>query len=170
MKNIKAVIPVAGMGSNLRPHTHTQPKALVPVAGKPILAHIIDSLIEVKISEFVLIIGYLGDKIEKYVSQHYPNIKVNYVIQEPRLGLGQAIALTKNNFDDGADMLIILGDTIVNADLQAFIDTPNSVLGVKKVDNPGSVWCSRSRYTRNNKKTGGKALYTQIKPRACGDL
>ncbi len=137
MGNIKAVIPVAGMGSNLRPHTHTQPKALVPVAGKPILAHIIDALLEVHITDFVLIIGYLGDKIEKYVSEQYPFINASYVIQEPRLGLGQAIALTKDNFTNDEEMLIILGDTIINADLQAFIDTPNSVLGVKKVDNPG---------------------------------
>lgn len=41
---MKALIPVAGIGSRLRPHTHTQPKSLIPVAGKPILAHIVDKL------------------------------------------------------------------------------------------------------------------------------
>ncbi|MBC8111694.1 MAG: NTP transferase domain-containing protein [Verrucomicrobia bacterium] len=133
---MKAVIPVAGMGSNLRPHTHTQPKALVPVAGKPILGHIIDSLLDAKIHDFVLIIGYLGDKIEKYVTQQYPDINVSYVIQEPRLGLGHAISLTATFFKQDEQMLILLGDTIIYADLQAFINSETTVLGVKKVDNP----------------------------------
>ena len=64
---MKIIIPVAGIGSKLRPHTHTQPKALVPVAGKPILSHIVDYLIEGGNKEFIFIIGYLGDKIEDYV-------------------------------------------------------------------------------------------------------
>ena len=68
---MKAIIPVAGIGTRLRPHTHTQPKALIPIAGKPILAHITDSLIEAGINDFVFIIGYLGDKIEQYVLEHY---------------------------------------------------------------------------------------------------
>ena len=133
---IKAVIPVAGMGSNLRPHTHTQPKALVPVAGKPILAHIMDSLIEAGIQDFVLVIGYLGDKIEKYVSVQYPDLRVKYVLQEPRFGLGHAIWLTRDYFTENHQMFIVLGDTIVNADLQVFIKSETSVVGVKKVENP----------------------------------
>jgi glucose-1-phosphate thymidylyltransferase len=85
---MKAIIPVAGVGSKLRPHTHTQPKALVPVAGKPILAHIIDGLIEGGVRQFVLIVGYLGDKIEKFIHTTYTDIGVEFVIQEPREGLG----------------------------------------------------------------------------------
>ena len=77
---MKALIPVAGIGSRLRPHTHTQPKSLIPVAGKPILAHIVDSLIAVGINEFVFIIGYLGDKIEQYISINYPNIQSYFVV------------------------------------------------------------------------------------------
>ena len=56
---MKAVIPVAGIGSRLRPHTHTQPKALIPVAGKPILSHIIDALQDAGFNDFVFIIGNL---------------------------------------------------------------------------------------------------------------
>ena len=52
---MKAVIPVAGIGTRLRPHTHTQPKSLIPVAGKPILAHIVDQLIEAGVNEFIFI-------------------------------------------------------------------------------------------------------------------
>jgi len=135
---MKAIIPVAGVGSMLRPHTHTQPKALVPVAGKPILAHIIDSLVEGGIREFILVIGYLGDKIEKYVAKTYPQLNVEYVLQEPRNGLGHAIWLTQSKLAGEREVLIVLGDTIVNVDLPAFLASALSVLGVKKVDTPGA--------------------------------
>src|SRR5438132_1414450 len=61
---MKAIIPAAGFGTRLRPHTYTQPKALLQVAGKPILAHIIDELVAVGVDEIVLVVGYLGEPIE----------------------------------------------------------------------------------------------------------
>ena len=64
---MKAIIPVAWIGSKLRPHTHTQPQALVPVAGKPTLSHIVDKLVATGVPDFIFIIGYLGDKIEEYI-------------------------------------------------------------------------------------------------------
>ncbi|MCX8472956.1 MAG: sugar phosphate nucleotidyltransferase, partial [Sediminibacterium sp.] len=69
---MKAIIPVAGTGTHLRPHTYTQPKALLPIAGKTVLDFIIDQLQESGINEFILILGYLGEKIEKYVIKKYP--------------------------------------------------------------------------------------------------
>lgn len=134
---MKAIIPVAGVGSKLRPHTHTQPKALIPVAGKPILAHIMDALIEGGIRNFVLVVGYLGHKIENYIRTTYSDIEVEFVIQEPREGLGHAIWITKAFIEQEKEVLIVLGDTIVNVDLQILIDSRNSVLGVMKVSKPG---------------------------------
>src|ERR1022692_3539060 len=72
--SMKAIIPVAGIGTRLRPHTHTQPKSLIPLAGKPILAHIIDSLIDAGFKDFVFIIGYLGEKIQTYIEDNYSHI------------------------------------------------------------------------------------------------
>src|SRR4029078_10832307 len=92
---MKVIIPVAGIGSKLRPHTHTQPKALVPVAGKPILAHIVDRWIDAGLKDFIFIVGYLGDKIEEYIKKNYPNIEKKFVVQEPREGTAQAVGLTK---------------------------------------------------------------------------
>ena len=74
---MKAIIPVAGTGTKLRPHTYTQPKALIPIAGKPILAFIIDEMIEAGINEYIFIIGYLGDKIRDFVDKKYPHIKAH---------------------------------------------------------------------------------------------
>ena len=69
---MKAIIPVAGAGTNLRPHTFTQPKPLIPVAGKPIVGFIVEQLLEAGVDEFIFVIGYLGDKIRLFVEQNYP--------------------------------------------------------------------------------------------------
>ena len=133
---MKIIIPVAGIGSKLRPHTHTQPKALVPVAGKPILAHIVDSLVDAGFDDFIFIIGYLGDKIESYISEKYPKIKSSFVIQEPREGTGHAVWLAADLVAGNEEILIVLGDTIVDFDLKSVLAKNTSSLGVKKVDDP----------------------------------
>ena len=133
---MKAVIPVAGAGTNLRPHTYTQPKPLIPVAGKPIIAFILDDLIGKGVSEFVFIIGYLGEKIKLYVEENYAGISVEWVQQETRLGLGHAIWTARQCLQGVDEIVIILGDTIVDADLTALFDSPYSCLGIKKVADP----------------------------------
>jgi glucose-1-phosphate thymidylyltransferase len=134
---MKAVIPVAGIGSRLRPHTHTQPKSLVPVAGNTILGHLIDRLRTAGFQEFVFIIGYLGEKIESYVRRHYPDITSTFVVQEPREGLGHALFLARDTFRHDTDgVLILLGDTIVDVDLQVLLEKSGSVLAVKEVKTP----------------------------------
>ena len=132
---MKAIIPVAGAGTRLRPHTYTQPKALIPLAGKTILSIIVDQLREAGIRDFIFIIGYLGEKIQDYVTTHYPELNCSFVVQNERYGTGHAIALTRELV--GTDeVLIVLGDTIASYDLKEVLDDPYSVLGVKKVDDP----------------------------------
>ena len=133
---MKVVIPVAGVGLRLRPLTYTQPKPLIPIAGKPILAHIIDQFLDIGINDFVFIIGYLGDKIKHYVESHYPGIQKTFVHQMERKGLGHAIYSAKNELEGCNDMSILLGDTILELDLKAFTKVPYSCIGVKKVENP----------------------------------
>lgn len=135
---MKVIVPVAGIGSQLRPHTHTQPKALVPVAGKPILSHLVDQLLLQGADDFVFITGYLGDKIEEYIHQKYPKLKAAFVLQEPRLGTGHAVYMAKDNIARGEEVFIVLGDTIVDYDLNSLIKLNHSVLGIKKVDDPRS--------------------------------
>lgn len=133
---MKAVVPVAGIGSRLRPHTHTQPTTLIPVAGKPILGHIIDHLIGGGIKDFVFILGYLGDKIESYVQENYPDIETKFVVQEPREGLAHAICTAKQYIENEEEIFIVLGDTIAHVDLERMKKSPHSVLCVQKVSNP----------------------------------
>ena len=80
---MKAIIPVAGVGTRLRPHTYTQPKPLIPVAGKPLIGSIIDQLVEdVGVTDFVFILGYLGDKIRHFIETNYSHLNIEYVYQE----------------------------------------------------------------------------------------
>lgn len=132
---MKAIIPVAGIGTRLRPHTHTQPKALIPIAGKPILAHIIDALIEADINEFVFVIGYMGDKIESYITSNYPTVKTSFVIQTTGRGTGHAIWLAKEMIQDD-ELLIVLGDTIADVNLTQLLQSETTTLCVKKVEDP----------------------------------
>lgn len=132
---MKAIIPVAGAGAKLRPHTYTQPKALIPIAGKTILSFIVDQLHEAGINEFVFIVGYLGEKIQEYVGQTYPHLTTHFVYQNERQGTGHAIELTRNIV--GTDeVFVVLRDTICEYDVKEVVDSPFSMLGIKKVDDP----------------------------------
>ena len=128
---MKIVIPVAGEGRRLRPHTNTVPKPLLEVAGKPILAHILDPLLSLNIDEVIFVIGYLGNQIREYVSENY-SFKSSFVNQDRLLGLGYAVSLALDNIEE-SDLLIILGDTIAECDLGAFTTKADYVLGVKQV-------------------------------------
>jgi len=133
---MKAIIPVAGAGTQLRPLTYTQPKPLIPVAGKPIIAFIIDQLRAIGVEDFVFIIGYLGEKIQMYVEKYYPNLTYTFVQQNERLGLGHAIWTARKTMKDTDEIFIILGDTIIDLDLQQMLDEPTSCFGVKRVGDP----------------------------------
>ena len=117
---MKAIIPVAGAGTKLRPHTYTQPKALIPIAGKTILS---------------FIVGYLGEKIQDYVKQTYPGLITHFVFQNERQGTGHAIELTKTIVGND-EVFVALGDTICEYDVNDMVNSPYSMLGVKKVDDP----------------------------------
>jgi glucose-1-phosphate thymidylyltransferase len=132
---MKAIIPVAGAGAKLRPHTYTQPKALIPIAGKTILSYIVDQLNEAGINEFVFIVGYLGEKIQEYVTYTYPHLITHFVYQNERQGTGHAIELTKNIVGDD-EVFVALGDTICEYDVKEVMESEYSMLGIKKVDDP----------------------------------
>lgn len=132
---MRAVIPVAGFGKRLKPHTYSWPKVLLNVGGKPILGHILDKLLEEKIKKATFIIGHLGEKIKEYVETEYPSIKADFVEQKEMLGLGHAIYTAIPTFDD-KEIFIILGDTVFDVDITDVFKTKKTSLGVKTVDDP----------------------------------
>jgi len=132
---MKAIIPVAGAGTKLRAHTYTQPKALIPLAGKTILSIIIDQLAEAGVKDFILVVGYLGDKIMDYAKAKYPDLNITVIYQNERKGLGHAIYLCKEVVGED-EVLIALGDTICEFNVESLLQSTGSVLCVKKVDDP----------------------------------
>ena len=132
-----AVVPVAGFGARLRPHTHTRPKPLLHVAGKPIIGHILDQLVPLGIERIVLVVGYLGDRIIDYVKDRGDFRQVEFVEQKEMLGLGHAIWLTRDIVGDDPQ-LMVYGDTIFRADLTDVLSrSGDGYIGVHRVDDPG---------------------------------
>ena len=145
---MKVVIPAAGIGTRLRPLTYTFPKTLIYVAGRPILGHILHS-VPSDLGELIIVVGYMGDRVREYVDLHFPRPK-KYVVQEERLGLGHAVWLALKDVGD-EEVLILLGDTIIEADLAAVTSSPVSTIGVRQVENPqdfGVVELRRGRIKR----------------------
>jgi glucose-1-phosphate thymidylyltransferase len=129
-----AIIPVAGIGTRLRPFTHTLPKVLVNVAGKPILGHILDALEHHGVTSATIITGYKGELVEEYVRQEY-SISCTFVEQSEMLGLGHAIYTAKESLQ-AEPVLIILGDTVFDVDLRILDTAAFTSMGVKIVDDP----------------------------------
>jgi len=134
---VKAIIPVAGAGTKLRPLTYTQPKALIPIAGKTILSVIVDQLSDAGVTEFVFVIGYLGEKIQRYIAKTYPNLNYTLITQNDRRGTGHAIYLTKEAVQD-EEVMIVLGDTVCDYNVREILGSKISQIGVRKVDDPRS--------------------------------
>jgi glucose-1-phosphate thymidylyltransferase len=131
---LKAIIPVAGVGSRLRPHTFTLPKVLLNVAGKPILGHILDHLVESGVTSDSIVVGQMGDLIEEYVRKNY-TLPAEFTVQHEPQGLAHAVSLGLSAGDQ--EVLVILGDTIFELDLKSVLEkTRTSSLGVKQVEDP----------------------------------
>jgi glucose-1-phosphate thymidylyltransferase len=133
---MKAIIPVAGAGTRFRPLTYTQPKPLIPVAGKPILSFIIDPLIEQGITEYLIILGYLGEKIKAFVEEKYPHLSVSYIYQEERLGSAHAVWIGRHFFKDADEVIIAFGDAIIDVDFSIFMKSTYSCIAIKRVTDP----------------------------------
>lgn len=139
---MKVIIPVAGLGTRLRPHTYSIPKVLLTVAGKPMIGHILDKLrqeLNPFPDEIVFIVSHMQDKIENYIAEHYSipyGFKVTYIEQKEQLGLGHAIWLTKDIVKNNPS-LIIYGDTVFAANLAEAVNSDTDAsLGVKSVEDP----------------------------------
>jgi len=141
---MRALIPVAGVGSRLRPHTYTLPKVLLNVGGKPIVGHIVDKLSSIGIKDISVVVGYMGEMVEQYLTENY-KANFKFIYQEERLGLGHAtyVALSHDGLDE--PLLIILGDTVFDVDLAELLKSENSTIGVKKVEDPRRFGVAETR-------------------------
>jgi glucose-1-phosphate thymidylyltransferase len=129
---------MAGLGTRLRPHTWSKPKQLVSVAGKAVLGHVLETFATVpdydKI-ELINIVGYLGEQIEAYMKENYPQVKANFVTQEDPRGQSHAIYLARQYLH--GPMLMVFADTLLETDLSFLAnETADAVAWVKAVPDP----------------------------------
>jgi len=139
---MKVIIPAAGTGKRLFPHTHTKPKPMVYIAGKPIIGHILDRMIDLRPEEVILVVGYRKDQVISYVNEHYQDVfNIRYVDQQERLGLGHSIYLTRDIVSDSR-IMIALGDMIFKSGYMDFYEQYSNngccagSIGVREVDDP----------------------------------
>jgi glucose-1-phosphate thymidylyltransferase len=125
---VKVVIPLAGKGTRLRPHTYSTPKPLLHVGGRPVMSYILDDLVEFGVEEAVFITGYLKEHIEEYIGSEYPQLTSHFVEQKVQDGTAGAVKLAEPYIDE--DLLIIFVDTLFDADLSVIKELPEGDAGV----------------------------------------
>ncbi len=111
---MKVIIPLAGKGTRMRPHTHTRAKPLLHVAGKPILDHVMDRVKGLDVSEYLFITGHLKEQIEEHITENY-DINARFIEQKVKDGTAGACRLAKPYVTE--PVLIVFVDTIFDADL-----------------------------------------------------
>lgn len=115
---MKIILPVAGKGTRLRPHTHTKAKSLVNVAGKTVLEHIVSRLAPLQAADYIFIIDENGAQIKAFMDDTFPELPCQYIVQKERKGPAHAVALAAPHVVEGDDILIVFNDTIFVADLE----------------------------------------------------
>lgn len=132
---MKAVIPMAGYGKRLRPHTFSRPKPLINVAGQPMLKYLIDALeAELDIDEYIFIVGYLGEQIKEWIDENY-DFKATYVVQDELIGQADAIYRAREHID--GPTIILFSDTLFETDLDVVNRTDaDAVIYAREVEDP----------------------------------
>ena len=134
---MKIILPMAGLGTRLRPHTWDVPKPLVPLAGKAMIDHVLDRLLVLEPEEIVCIVGYRGEQIERYLRARY-TVPFRFVRQPEMRGQADAIGLTRGLV--AGDALVMFADTIFEADFGPLRDLPargiDGAIYVKEIADP----------------------------------
>jgi glucose-1-phosphate thymidylyltransferase len=108
---------------------------MLPVAGRPIIGHILADVAKLEPDEVRLVVGYRGDTVERYAREAFPDMPIRLVWQKEQLGLGHAVLLALEPGDHDA-VLVILGDTVFDVDYEAIVAHEENVLGVRPVPDP----------------------------------
>lgn len=137
---MKIIVPMAGRGSRLRPHTLTVPKPLIPIGGKPIVQRLVEDIAKVageKIDEIAFIIGDFGQEVELNLLNIAEQLgaKGSIYIQDEPLGTAHAIKCAENSMQ--GDVVVAFADTLFRADFQLDKNS-DGVIWVKKVEDPSA--------------------------------
>lgn len=137
---MKLIIPMAGRGTRVRPHSHTVPKPLLPVAGTMIIERLVETFIRTldrKIDEIVYILGpdfgqAIKDQLTEMSTRH--KAKATFRVQFPALGTAHAVACANEDLD--GEVIIAFADTLFDSKENFNLDGADSVIWLKRVDDP----------------------------------
>src|SRR3990170_4755133 len=124
---MQVIIPLAGKGTRLRPHTHIVPKPLLKVAGKPVMDWVMDRLEGLGVTELIFITGHLKEQVEAYARERYP-YPSRFIEQKVQDGTAGAINLARPHVT--GPVLIVFVDTVFDADLTL----------IERTDADGIIW------------------------------
>jgi len=130
------IIPLAGKGTRLRPHTYAKPKPMVYVGGKPVLGHIVDRVRKVNPNKWIFVYSHGLEEIKEYLNAEYADLNMIFVKQEEMKGDGHALQLAKSEVDINSPVLVDFSDTIFDdhaLDNLQDLDTADAYVWVKKV-------------------------------------
>ncbi|RQH01947.1 UTP--glucose-1-phosphate uridylyltransferase AglF [Natrarchaeobius oligotrophus] len=117
---MQAVVLAAGEGTRLRPLTEDKPKVLVEVDGKPLLEDVFDNLLEIGVTELIVVVGYRKEQIIERYGDAYEGVPITYTHQREQLGLAHAILQAEPHVEE--DFVLMLGDNIFRANLADVIN------------------------------------------------
>lgn len=137
-ETLKIAIPMAGLGTRMRPHTWSKPKPLIALAGRTILDYVLEqfkTLPDIFDVEYVFIIGPQGDQLKKHMEKHHPEKKVHYVLQAEMRGQSDALWQAREHLS--GKMLMAFSDTLIETDL-SFLqhEAADGIACVKEVEDP----------------------------------
>lgn len=131
---MKAVVIAAGEGTRMRPLTARRPKPMLPAAGKPLLAHVLDACAP-HVDGFVVVVGYRAEDVRAGIGTEYAGLPVEYVTQDEQLGTAHAVAQVRGHVDER--FLVLNGDVAIPKSLVASLaDADGTAMAVKPVDDP----------------------------------
>ncbi|AHF98669.1 UTP--glucose-1-phosphate uridylyltransferase [Halostagnicola larsenii XH-48] len=159
---MQAVVLAAGKGTRLRPLTEDKPKVLVEVNDKPLIEDVFDNLLEIGVDEFVVVVGYMKEKIIKRYGDEYQGVPITYAHQREQLGLAHAILQAEPHIED--DFVLMLGDNIFRGNLGDVInrqreDRADAAFLVEEVP-----WEEASRYGVLDTNEYGEVVEVMEKP------
>ncbi len=138
---MKVVVLMGGYGTRMRPHSWSRPKPVLQVAHNTVIGHILDGLAEVTTAEVILVVGYKGEQIERWVRANYSHLDLHFVYQHEPLGQAHALWLCRDLLDDG-EVVVLLGDIIIDADFAHIAQpTADAVFQTMEISDPRHFGC-----------------------------